>query len=126
MKYLKSVIVPIAALIAPVAHAVSGGSSGGISGIVSEPTNIITSVSDITKLFCSVLNWMFWGLIVASIVMFLVGGYTYVTAADDPQKVSTANKILLYAAIAVAVGILAGSVPGLIASFFGVTSLTTC
>jgi len=86
------------------------------------PTNIITSASDVTALFCGALLWMFWGLITFSVAMFLVGGYTYATSAGDPEKVGKATKTLTYAAIAVAVALIARGVPILIGTIFGVTS----
>ena len=56
------------------------------------PTNVITSADDVTKLFCAALAWMFWGLIVFAIAMFLYGGYLYATAAGEAEKVGKANK----------------------------------
>jgi len=71
---------------------------------------------------------MFWGLLVLSVAMFLVGGYMYATASGDPEKVGRANKTLLYAAIAVVVALVARGIPLLIGTFFGVdaNSLTAC
>jgi cytochrome b subunit of formate dehydrogenase len=91
------------------------------------PTNVITSSQDVVNLFCGALKWMFWGLIVLSVAMFLVGGYMYATATGDAEKVSKANKTLLYAAIAVVVALVALGAPMLIGSFFHVTSgLNAC
>lgn len=91
-------------------------------GIVQEPTNLFSSTGAITSLFCQVLNWMFWGLIVLSIIMFLVGGYTYATSGGEPEKVGKANKTLLYAAIAIVVSLLAKALPVMIATIFGAGS----
>ena len=91
------------------------------------PTNIITSTDDVVKLFCGALNWMFWGLIVFGVAMFLYGGFLYATSAGEAEKVGKANKTLLYAAIALVVAFVAQGVPVLIASFLGSsTSLNAC
>lgn len=92
------------------------------------PTSTITSVSDITTLLCGILNWVFWGLIVVGIIMFLMGGYRYATSSGDPEGVSKANKTLLYAAIAIVVALVARGVPVFIGSIFGVqpSSLSVC
>ncbi len=92
------------------------------------PTNVITSPSDITTLLCDVLNWVYWGLIVVGIIMFLIGGYRYATSAGDPESVSKANKTLLYAAIAIVIALVARGVPLFIGSVFGVqaSSLSVC
>lgn len=84
-----------------------------------QPAGVVTSSEDVTKLFCGALAWMFWGLIVLGVAMVLVGGYMYATAAGDAERVNKATKTLTYAAIAMAVGIIAQGIPYLIASFFG-------
>lgn len=94
------------------------------------PKNIITSSTDVSKLFCSAMNWMFYGLMAVGVIMFLVGGYTYATSGGDAEKVSKATKTLTYAAIAVVVGLLARGAPILIGSFFlgnsGAKGLDAC
>jgi len=96
------------------------------NGLIPAPTNIISTPTDVKNLFCAVLGWMFWGLIVLAVAMFLVGGYTYATASGESEKIGKANKILLYAAIALVVGFIAQGVPSLISSFFGTGALNAC
>ncbi len=83
------------------------------------------ATGDITTLFCGIINWVFWGLIVLAVVMTLVGGYQYAVSSGDPEKVGKANKTLLYAAIAAAVAICAWGVPSLIGSILGAGTLGT-
>lgn len=83
------------------------------------PQGVLDNPRSISNLFCGVLDWVFWGLIVFSIIMFLVGGYRYATSSGEPEKVQTANKILLYAAIAIAVALVAEGIPYLVGSFLG-------
>ena len=83
------------------------------------PQAPLTNVGrDVPLLAHVVVDWIFWGLIVIAVIMFLVGGYRYATSGGDPEKVSNANKTLRYAVIAVVVAILAAGVPALVASFF--------
>jgi hypothetical protein len=93
-----------------------------------EPTNIITSSGDVTKLFCAAMNWFFWGLIVLSIIMVLVSAYKYAYSAGDAERVSKATRTLTYAAIAIVIAIIARAVPLLIGGILGVKSgdLTAC
>jgi len=93
------------------------------SNMTQLPVPPIQNTQDVQYLAQGVLVWIFWGLIIFSVVMFLVGGYRYVTSGGDPEKVSGANKTLIYAAIAVVVALLAAGIPNIIASFFGVPSL---
>lgn len=97
-----------------------------IARAATAPTNIITSSADVVNLFCGILNWMFWGAIVLGVAMFLVGGYTYATSGGDAEKVSKATKTLTYAAIAVAVALVAQGVPFLIASFLNYKLSNAC
>lgn len=111
---MKKIFLAITNLVpALVAHAQGG------SPTLTEPTNLFSSSSDIQNFFCGILQWMFWGLIVLSIAMFLVGAYSYATSSGDAEKVSKANKTLLYAAIGIIVALLAKAIPIIIGSFFG-------
>jgi hypothetical protein len=88
-------------------------------GITSFPSSPITGATDVSNIFCGLLSWVFWGVIVLAIVFALVGAYRYVTSSGDAEKVRTANRTLLYAAVAVAVAIIASGVPYIVSSFIG-------
>ena len=93
---------------------------GNPEGISAPRTTL--SPNDLTTLFCGILNWVFWGLIVLAVIMALVGGYRYAVSSGDPEKVGKANKTLLFAAIAAAVALCAWGVPSLIGSILGVNN----
>lgn len=116
-KHYKSI-----SLVLSVATTLLFASLAQAANIVSAPTNIITSPNDIVGLFCGALLWMFWGLIVVGIAMFIIGGYTYATSKGDPEKVGVATKTLMYAAIAIAVGLIAQGIPALVGNILGGTS----
>ncbi len=78
----------------------------------------------ITRVICPVLGWVFVLLILLAVVFVIVSAFRYLTAAGDPEKVKKANYTLLYAAIAVAVAILAKAVPLIVASLVGNTAIT--
>ncbi len=91
------------------------------------PTSVITSTGDVTRIFCGGVQWLFWALIALSVAMFLLGGIHYATAAGDAEKVSKANKTLLYAALAVVIALFALGAPAFIGSIFGVKGgLSVC
>jgi TRAP-type C4-dicarboxylate transport system permease small subunit len=71
-------------------------------------------------MMCSVVNWLFYILIVFSVIMVLIAGFRYLTANGDPEKVSKATKTITYAAIAIVVALIAKGFPTLIGSFFQV------
>lgn len=83
------------------------------------PASPITDTISLIDFICSIMDWIFWGLVVLSVIMALVAAYRYVTSAGDPEKTGKAGKTLLYAAIAIAVALLAFGVPRIVASFLG-------
>ena len=52
-------------------------------------------------------------------LMILIGGIMFITAAGDPQKVATANRLFFWTAIGAAVVIFAKAVTGIIAYILG-------
>lgn len=91
--------------------------------------NILSGVSSPGGLdkaiFCPIVDWMFWILISVSIIMVIYAAYIYLTAGDDTEKVHKATKTITYAAVAVAVAIIAKGFPDLIGSIFGGNSSTS-
>lgn len=86
---------------------------------------LITSAAGLQGVLCNIFNLMFWLLIAISVVMVLLGAFTYVTAQGDSEKVSKATKMIMYAAIGIVVALFARQVPAIIGSFFG-KSIQTC
>jgi heme/copper-type cytochrome/quinol oxidase subunit 2 len=88
---------------------------------VTAPSNI-TNINQITGaagIICTIINWIFWLLIVLTIIFVLIAAFRYLTAAGDPEKVKKAGQTLLYAAIAVIIALIAKGLPLLVSSFIG-------
>lgn len=85
------------------------------------PTTV-TNIAQIlnTASVCAVIGWIFWLLLMMSIIFTLVAAFRYLTAAGDPEKVKRAGATLLYVVIAVVVALLAKGFPFIISNFFGV------
>lgn len=83
----------------------------------------ITNISQIAgtggSIICVAINWIFWFLIVLTIIFVLVAAFRYLTASGDPEKVKSASRTLLYAAIAVVVALIAKGLPLIVSSFIG-------
>jgi hypothetical protein len=95
------------------------------------PADVLNNQSDLPATLCAVVNWIFYGLIVFAIIMVLIAAYGYLTSSGDPEKTKNASHKLLYAAIAILVGLIARGFPELIGSFLGssgstATVLTVC
>ena len=117
-EFAKEFGAPIVALTLPlVASAQFQGPPG-----VTAPSSPITSVQGLagaTGLFCVIINWLFYLLLVAAVVFVLIAAFKYLTAAGDPEKVKSAGSTLLYAAIAVVVALIAKGIPLIASSFIG-------
>ena len=55
-----------------------------------------------------------------AVVMFIIGGFMFVTSAGDPNRTGTAKKIILYTAIGLAIVLLASGLIKVIESVIGV------
>ncbi len=88
---------------------------------IAAPSNIsnIGQFTSSAGVICTIINWIFWFLIVLTIVFVLVAAFKYLTAAGEPEKVKSAGNTLLYAAIAVVVALVAKGLPLIVSSFIG-------
>jgi hypothetical protein len=68
-------------------------------------------------LLCGVLRWIYAAAIIVGVIYILIAAYKYITAGGEAEKVSGAHKALTYAAIGIAVAILAYGVPVIIFNF---------
>ena len=73
---------------------------------------IIDTIKNIT-------NWMLVFLIIIAVIFVIMAAFKYLGAGGDSEKVGAANKQIIYAAVAVAVGLLAKAVPFIVASILG-------
>ncbi len=99
----------------------------GVSGAYADVSGITFSggVSDITsKILCPIAVAMFYILMALSVIMIIYAGFLYVTGGDNAERVSSAHKTLAYAAAGIIVAILAKSVPSIVASIVGASSVS--
>jgi hypothetical protein len=106
---LASVFLCLSALVMPVALA-----------DLPNPTSVsITTVQQIYNILDNLIGWIFTFFFAVAVVFLLSAAFTYLTAAGDSAKVGVAKNRLLYAVIAIAVALVAKSVPYLVRSFLG-------
>jgi len=82
-------------------------------------TGPISSPQGIIDLVNNVLFWtatIFW---IAAAGFVLYAAYIYLTAGGDAERVNKAHKQLLWAVVAIAVGLMARGLPFLIYTFLG-------
>ena len=73
-------------------------------------------VTDVFSIGCRMIDLMFGALLILTIFFVVYAAYEYLTSAGDADKVSDASKRLMYAAVAIVVGLLAKQFPGIIIS----------
>jgi uncharacterized membrane protein len=98
---------------------------------VTPPITTLTGTSGLEGLFCNIIGYFFWFVIVLSVIMALVAAFDYVTAGDDTEKTTRGRKRLTYAAVGVLVALLAFAIPTLVGSLFSTNPIskldpTTC
>ncbi|MFA6354691.1 MAG: hypothetical protein WCX12_03360 [Candidatus Paceibacterota bacterium] len=73
-----------------------------------------SSVGGAIDWFGTILTWVariFW---IAAILFIFWAAFLYLTAAGDPEKVKKASHTLLYAVIAIVIGLMAYGIPKLV------------
>ena len=77
------------------------------------------TIDDLLRRLCVVVGYVFAVLIFLAIVFVIYAAFLYLTAAGDPEKVKKANATILYAAIGIAIAILAKFLPSIVAGLMG-------
>ena len=119
-----------AGALAPFAALANIANAAGISSITNPglPSSPITDIGQGVGFVCLMLGWVFIVLIVMAVAFVLFAAFSYLTAGGDTEKVAKANKSLLFAAVAIIIGLIAKGVPSIVAGLFGAgaNSLNGC
>ncbi len=79
----------------------------------------IENLCQLINLITRITNWLLVVLVVLAVIFVIIAAFNYLTAGGDSEKVGEANKKIIYAAVAVAVGLLAKAVPPIVAGILG-------
>jgi uncharacterized membrane protein YidH (DUF202 family) len=121
-QFALSFVVPVASLALPLLAAAQGVAGGAPAA----PTVALTSLNSVGCTLTNITNWLFYFLIILAVIFIILAAFKYLTAAGEPEKVKSASHMLLYAAIAIVVGIIAKAVPSLIGSVLGASVSVSC
>lgn len=99
MKKLKIVAVTALTLLPLLAMATS---HQGATFVTPEGTGIDQVIAIINTLSL----WLLYGLLVLAGLFIVYAAYLYLTAAGDPEKVKSASNVIIYAVVAIGVGLL--------------------
>ncbi len=103
-------VVPTLALATHVPGHPLGG--GGTDPAITDFCSLMDLISRITR-------YLLFTLIILAIVFVILAAFKYLTAGGDAEQVKAANHQILYAAVAIAVGLLATAVPRIVGFIIG-------
>jgi uncharacterized membrane protein len=112
-----AIIVLFAIPILALAQQTGAGPAAQPSNFTAPPQSSINTVQAVLNDICGVFDWMFYFLIALSVIFIVIAAYRYLTASGEPEKVKKATNTIIYAAIAVAVALLALAIPSIVANF---------
>ena len=101
---------------------------------VIENGNIVTyskgnTVNDNTELWglictldvvMTIVDWIFWILLMVGLVFIAIGGFIIVTSAGDPGKLGNGRKYIMFGVIGVILAVFARAIPSLVKGILGV------
>lgn len=71
------------------------------------PPPPITQLTDVLRILNSLTSWAFAILMALATIFIFIAAFSYLTALGDPEKIKIANRRLIFAAVAIAVGLVA-------------------
>lgn len=80
-----------------------------VTGIQPAPTPV-RDIQGIIRILNTIINYFFTLLLILATIFVFVAAYHYLTAAGDDEKIKKAHNIIIYAAVAIAVALLAQGV----------------
>ncbi|MFC1630234.1 hypothetical protein ACFL06_01720 [Patescibacteria group bacterium] len=89
--------------------------AGGTTTVLISDYGACCAVNSIYK----VVNIIFVILVGVAIILFLFGAFTLITAAGNPEKVTSGRNYILYAIVGLAVAMLARAVPAVAKMMMG-------
>jgi len=101
-----------------------GGNGGGNGGGECPPGAICISnplkAETFEELVDAIVNFIFWIAIAIVPLMVLIGAFYFLTAAGDPKKIATGQRIILYTVIGFAIILFARGIIAVIKHVLGV------
>lgn len=85
-----------------------------IPGLGTSPITSVTGLVDVLK---NVVKWIYIVFFILTVLFVLMAAFTYLTSAGDETKVEKAKNQIIYAAIAVAVALLAVGLESIVSTF---------
>lgn len=89
------------------------------------PPSVAKTPQDVLNIMCMFAVYFFYAVIIITVIMVVWAAFLYVTAGDNTEKTTKARRTLTYAAVGIAVSLLAVGFPNIIEGLAGSTSVGT-
>ena len=123
MKSLKSRIAISSLVVSSIVLLLTGTALAQIPPPSTTPPPInITTASGLQAIINRVIGWIYVFFFVIAIILILFAAFTYLTSGGDAEKVTSAKNQLIYAAVAIAIALLAYSFTAIVSNIVGGTS----
>ncbi len=95
----------------------------GVTCSINASTDIASAgVSCMFNTIYTIIDWIFIIVMVLVVVFVILGAFTFLTSAGDPEKTKTARNYILWASIGLAVALLARAVPSIVSAIIGTSA----
>ena len=106
----------------------AGGQTFNKGDIIAAPQSGVTSAIEredwgvvcLLNTIYFVTDWIFYILMLSVMVVILMGGFMFLTAGGDSEKVGKAGKLIAYAIVGLLIGLLARIIPTIVKYMSGV------
>ncbi len=123
MKSLKARIAISSLVVSSIVLLLTGTALAQIPPPSTTPPPInITTASGLQAIINRVIGWIYVFFFVIAIILILFAAFTYLTSGGDAEKVTSAKNQLIYAAVAIAIALLAYSFTAIVSNIVGGTS----
>ncbi len=112
-KFIAAVIA--VSIILPLASVVYAQPQTGLT-LPGANTNI-TTVSGMVDILRGIVRWVYVIFFIIAVLFIIFAAFTYLTAGGDPEKTNKAKNQLIYAAVAIAVALLAVGFQSIVSNF---------
>ena len=86
-----------------------------------EPPAPVTTIEGLIGVIDTAATWLMGILLAIGVIMLLLAGFTWMTAAGDEEKTGKARKMLIWGLVGIAIGLVAKGLISLVAQLVGTT-----
>lgn len=87
-------------------------------GVQTAPTPV-TDIQGVLRIINTLINWIFTLLLIIAAVYIMLAAFSYLFSAGEAEKVAEAQNKLIYAAVAIGVGLIAKGVEFIVRQLLG-------